>query len=136
MKIHAFVVAFLAAFAYSAPIDLAPWELGSAAPNLSPNGALVLHQSDRREAASLKARAPSKYISPGTMQRNTIPCSLRGASASNCKDEGQANKYNRGCSANTQCRGKAIKRWLMNRGTEFVKYLWVDVLGMRFDAVV
>ncbi|KAF2772141.1 RALF-domain-containing protein [Teratosphaeria nubilosa] len=105
MKIHTIVIAFLTAVAYSAPIDLAPRKLGWKASNLPPNDAIVLHQSGRREAAGLKARAPTEYISPGTMHRNTVPCSKNGSSATNCKNEEPANKYNRGCSKNTECRG-------------------------------
>ncbi|XP_038716915.1 rapid alkalinization factor-like [Tripterygium wilfordii] len=49
--------------------------------------------------------ATSNYISYGALQRNTIPCSRRGASYYNCQSGAQANPYNRGCSAITRCRG-------------------------------
>ncbi|XP_038715251.1 rapid alkalinization factor-like [Tripterygium wilfordii] len=49
--------------------------------------------------------ATSNYISYGALQRNTVPCSRRGASYYNCQSGGQANPYNRGCSAITRCRG-------------------------------
>ncbi|KAL6208440.1 hypothetical protein ACLB2K_019389 [Fragaria x ananassa] len=48
--------------------------------------------------------ATTKYISYGALQRNTVPCSQRGASYYNCKPGAQANPYNRGCSAITRCR--------------------------------
>ncbi|GAU11493.1 hypothetical protein TSUD_344830 [Trifolium subterraneum] len=49
--------------------------------------------------------ANTKYISYGALQRNTVPCSRRGASYYNCRPGAQANPYNRGCSAITRCRG-------------------------------
>ncbi|KAK1388448.1 Rapid ALkalinization Factor [Heracleum sosnowskyi] len=55
-------------------------------------------ESNRRILAS------SKHISYGALQRNNVPCSQRGASYYNCKQGGQANPYNRGCSAITRCR--------------------------------
>ncbi|KAK1387594.1 Rapid ALkalinization Factor [Heracleum sosnowskyi] len=45
-----------------------------------------------------------RYISYGALSRNTVPCSRRGASYYNCRQGGQANPYNRGCSAITRCR--------------------------------
>lgn len=48
--------------------------------------------------------ATSKYISYGALQRNTVPCSRRGASYYNCRTGAQANPYSRGCSAITRCR--------------------------------
>ncbi|CAN1161479.1 Protein RALF-like 33 [Linum perenne] len=46
----------------------------------------------------------NRYISYGALQRNTVPCSKRGASYYNCQNGGQANPYQRGCSAITRCR--------------------------------
>ncbi|MED6156454.1 hypothetical protein PIB30_014420 [Stylosanthes scabra] len=46
--------------------------------------------------------ATTKYISYGALQRNTVPCSRRGASYYNCRPGAQANPYNRGCSAITR----------------------------------
>ncbi|WJX85389.1 hypothetical protein P8452_67849 [Trifolium repens] len=46
--------------------------------------------------------ANTKYISYGALQRNTVPCSRRGASYYNCKPGAQANPYSRGCSAITR----------------------------------
>ncbi|XP_004494597.1 protein RALF-like 33 [Cicer arietinum] len=48
--------------------------------------------------------ATTKYISYGALQRNTVPCSRRGASYYNCRPGAQANPYTRGCSAITRCR--------------------------------
>ncbi|KAL5060974.1 hypothetical protein RYX36_032578 [Vicia faba] len=48
--------------------------------------------------------ATTKYISYGALQRNTVPCSRRGASYYNCRPGAQANPYSRGCSAITRCR--------------------------------
>ncbi|XVE73298.1 hypothetical protein DITRI_Ditri11bG0106300 [Diplodiscus trichospermus] len=46
----------------------------------------------------------TQYISYGALQRNTVPCSLRGASYYNCQPGAEANPYSRGCSAITRCR--------------------------------
>ncbi|KAI3425501.1 uncharacterized protein J3R85_010240 [Psidium guajava] len=48
--------------------------------------------------------ATTQYISYGALQRNTVPCSQRGASYYNCQQGAQANPYSRSCSAVTQCR--------------------------------
>ncbi|XP_020213312.1 rapid alkalinization factor [Cajanus cajan] len=48
--------------------------------------------------------ATTKYISYGALQRNTVPCSRRGASYYNCQPGAQANPYSRGCTAITRCR--------------------------------
>ncbi|KAG8363850.1 hypothetical protein BUALT_Bualt19G0065300 [Buddleja alternifolia] len=48
--------------------------------------------------------ATRRYISYGALQRNSVPCSRRGASYYNCRPRAQANPYRRGCSAITRCR--------------------------------
>lgn len=48
--------------------------------------------------------ATRRYISYGALQRNSVPCSRRGASYYNCRPGAQANPYRRGCSAITRCR--------------------------------
>jgi len=48
--------------------------------------------------------ATTNYISYGALQRNTVPCSRRGASYYNCQPGAEANPYSRGCSAITRCR--------------------------------
>ncbi|CAN4111101.1 unnamed protein product [Withania somnifera] len=48
--------------------------------------------------------ATKKYISYGALQKNSVPCSRRGASYYNCKPGAQANPYTRGCSKITRCR--------------------------------
>uniref|UniRef100_A0A5B6YRY9 Putative Ralf-like 33 n=1 Tax=Davidia involucrata TaxID=16924 RepID=A0A5B6YRY9_DAVIN len=48
--------------------------------------------------------ATSSYISYGALQRNTVPCSRRGASYYNCQPGAEANPYSRGCSTITRCR--------------------------------
>ncbi|XP_009775621.1 rapid alkalinization factor-like [Nicotiana tabacum] len=48
--------------------------------------------------------ATDDYISYGALQRNTVPCSRRGASYYNCQTGAEANPYTRGCSAITRCR--------------------------------
>ncbi|KAL3750094.1 hypothetical protein ACJRO7_011126 [Eucalyptus globulus] len=55
-------------------------------------------ESNRRILAS------SKYISYGALQRNSVPCSRRGASYYNCKPGASSNPYNRGCSSISRCR--------------------------------
>ncbi|XP_018845912.2 protein RALF-like 33 [Juglans regia] len=53
---------------------------------------------------SRRILATSGYISYGALQRNTVPCSRRGASYYNCQGGAQANPYSRGCSSITRCR--------------------------------
>ncbi|XVE89646.1 hypothetical protein DITRI_Ditri20bG0012500 [Diplodiscus trichospermus] len=53
---------------------------------------------------SRRILATTKYISYGALQRNTVPCSRRGASYYNCQPGAQANPYSRGCSRITRCR--------------------------------
>ncbi|XP_010522782.1 PREDICTED: protein RALF-like 1 [Tarenaya hassleriana] len=48
--------------------------------------------------------ATTDYISYQALQRNSIPCSRRGASYYNCRAGAQANPYSRGCSAIARCR--------------------------------
>ncbi|KAK7396877.1 hypothetical protein VNO78_18039 [Psophocarpus tetragonolobus] len=48
--------------------------------------------------------ATSQYISYKALQRNTVPCSRRGASYYNCKVGAEANPYTRGCPTITRCR--------------------------------
>ncbi|KAL3814672.1 hypothetical protein ACJIZ3_015940 [Penstemon smallii] len=48
--------------------------------------------------------ANRRYISYGALQRNSVPCSRRGASYYNCRPGAHANPYTRGCSAITRCR--------------------------------
>ena len=45
------------------------------------------------------------YISYGALRRDSVPCSVRGASYYNCRPGAQGNPYSRGCSAITRCRG-------------------------------
>ncbi|XP_010524867.1 PREDICTED: protein RALF-like 22 [Tarenaya hassleriana] len=53
---------------------------------------------------SRRILATNKYISYGALQRNSVPCSRRGASYYNCRRGAQANPYSRGCSTITRCR--------------------------------
>ncbi|KAK7337431.1 hypothetical protein VNO77_18006 [Canavalia gladiata] len=48
--------------------------------------------------------ATSQYISYKALQRNTVPCSRRGASYYNCRAGANANPYSRGCPSITRCR--------------------------------
>lgn len=50
----------------------------------------------------------NRYISYGSLSKNNVPCSRRGASYYNCRSGGQANPYTRGCSAITRCRRWAV----------------------------
>ncbi|KAF5605868.1 ralfl33 precursor [Fusarium pseudoanthophilum] len=58
---------------------------------------------------TLVAAAPvadqSGEISYGALNRDRVPCSVKGASAANCRPGAEANPYHRGCSAITKCRG-------------------------------
>ncbi|KAL3717592.1 hypothetical protein ACJRO7_009087 [Eucalyptus globulus] len=60
---------------------------------------------DMDTEVSRRVLATSQYISYGALQRNTVPCSQRGASYYNCQPGAQSNPYSRSCSAVTQCRG-------------------------------
>ncbi|PPD91965.1 hypothetical protein GOBAR_DD11113 [Gossypium barbadense] len=46
----------------------------------------------------------TSYISYKALQRDTVPCSRRGASYYNCRPGAEANPYTRGCSTITRCR--------------------------------
>ncbi|GMP60475.1 hypothetical protein ACSBR2_005400 [Camellia fascicularis] len=59
---------------------------------------------DLDSEATRRILATTRYISYGALQRNTVPCSRRGASYYNCRSGAQANPYSRGCSAITRCR--------------------------------
>ena len=63
----------------------------------------TLDTSLASEPEDTQKQTDNKHISYGALQRNTVPCSRRGASYYNCKQGGEANKYQRGCSAITQC---------------------------------
>lgn len=43
-------------------------------------------------------------ISYGALERNTVPCSRRGASYNNCQSGVETNPYNRGCTKEMRCR--------------------------------
>ncbi|CAN6300946.1 unnamed protein product [Urochloa humidicola] len=58
---------------------------------------------DADAAANLLPTA--QYISYSTLMRDTVPCSIPGASYYNCQPGAEANPYSRGCSEITQCRG-------------------------------
>ncbi|KAM0919705.1 hypothetical protein ACQ4PT_008010 [Festuca glaucescens] len=47
----------------------------------------------------------TQYISYAALMRNSVPCSVPGASYYNCEPGADSNPYSRGCSAITQCRG-------------------------------
>ena len=59
---------------------------------------------DMGSESSRRILATTQYISYGALQRNTVPCSKRGASYYNCKEGAEANPYSRDCSAITRCR--------------------------------
>lgn len=58
---------------------------------------------DADTAATLLPTA--EYISYGALMRDSVPCSIPGASYYNCQPGAEANPYTRGCSEITQCRG-------------------------------
>ncbi|KAJ4719441.1 Rapid ALkalinization Factor [Melia azedarach] len=72
-----------------------------------PGGSLVVEEEEFEMDTEINRRilATNRYISYGALQRNSVPCSRRGASYYNCQGSGQANPYQRGCSAITRCRG-------------------------------
>ncbi|KAJ8898629.1 hypothetical protein K2173_004242 [Erythroxylum novogranatense] len=65
---------------------------------------LMENEFDMDSESNRRILATSNYISYGALQRNTVPCSQRGASYYNCRTGAQANPYSRGCSAITRCR--------------------------------
>lgn len=90
-----------------------------------PSGSLAIDEEEEFELDSEINRrilATNNYISYGALQRNSVPCSRRGASYYNCQSGGQANPYKRDCSAITRCR-----RWfffLINFGNGSHCYTW------------
>ncbi|GAB4855585.1 hypothetical protein Ancab_024208 [Ancistrocladus abbreviatus] len=74
------------------------------------NGSMIagsLNNDDEFELDSEANRrflATSKYISYAALNKNSVPCSQRGASYYNCKPGAQANPYSRGCSKISRCR--------------------------------
>lgn len=62
--------------------------------------------SDFNWDAELNRRvlATSQYISYAALQRNSVPCSRRGASYYNCRPGAEANPYTHGCLAIARCR--------------------------------
>lgn len=44
-----------------------------------------------------------RYISYETLKRDLVPCGTPGASYYNCRGNGVANPYNRGCEIITRC---------------------------------
>ncbi|KAK7392029.1 hypothetical protein VNO78_20455 [Psophocarpus tetragonolobus] len=64
--------------------------------------------------------ATSRYISYGALQRNTVPCSRRGASYYNCRPGAQANPYSRGCNAITRS---------VERATHCGPRSWLQIFG-------
>jgi len=54
-------------------------------------------------AASLLPTA--QFISYAALMRDSVPCSIPGASYYNCQPGAEANPYTRGCSEIAQCRG-------------------------------
>ncbi|KAJ0806765.1 putative rapid ALkalinization Factor [Helianthus annuus] len=49
-----------------------------------------------------------RYISYETLRRDVVPCGTPGSSYYNCKGNGVANPYNRGCEIITYCAKDAI----------------------------
>ncbi|PVH32725.1 hypothetical protein PAHAL_9G469700 [Panicum hallii] len=58
---------------------------------------------DVNTAADLLPTA--QHISYGALIRDSVPCSIPGASYYNCQPGAEANSYTRGCSEIAQCRG-------------------------------
>ncbi|XP_065854593.1 rapid alkalinization factor [Euphorbia lathyris] len=81
---------------------------GSISECLASNGGTVVGEEEEEfqmdSEISRRILATTNYISYGALQRNTVPCSRRGASYYNCQPGAQANPYSRGCSAITRCR--------------------------------
>lgn len=56
------------------------------------------------EGDAVATTTQATTIGYGALDRNSIPCSKRGASAANCKPGPPVNPYTRGCSAINRCR--------------------------------
>ncbi|KAI3457219.1 hypothetical protein Pfo_013882 [Paulownia fortunei] len=52
---------------------------------------------------SRRILAQSGYISYGALQRDNVPCNVRGNSYYNCNSNQQANPYSRSCNRITYC---------------------------------
>jgi hypothetical protein len=55
------------------------------------------------EGDAVATTTQASTISYGALQKNSVPCSRRGASAANCRPGTPANPYTRGCSAINRC---------------------------------
>ncbi|GMQ00049.1 hypothetical protein CsSME_00047290 [Camellia sinensis var. sinensis] len=82
------------------------WWMATAKPACRGSMAECMAEGELEMDSEINRRilATTKYISYGALQRNTVPCSQRGASYYNCQPGAQANPYTRGCSAITRCR--------------------------------
>lgn len=70
-----------------------------------------------------QAEEKGRVICYGALQRNTVPCSRRGASYYNCRPGAQANPYTRGCSTITRCRSMFAE---MTQCAANEKLVWVN----------
>ncbi|KQK14706.1 rapid alkalinization factor 23 [Brachypodium distachyon] len=61
-------------------------------------------QEDNSSSTAGAASLLMGYISYSALFADSVPCSRQGASYYNCQPGAEANPYQRGCSAITQCR--------------------------------
>ncbi|GFP86406.1 protein ralf-like 22 [Phtheirospermum japonicum] len=55
------------------------------------------------DTISRRMLAQSGYISYGALQKDRVPCNVRGNSYYNCNSNARANPYTRGCTQITYC---------------------------------
>ncbi|XP_047326072.1 protein RALF-like 33 [Impatiens glandulifera] len=84
--------------------DQLPWEAARSGCSGTIDECINSAGGELDEEINRRILATTNYISYGALQRNTVPCSHRGASYYNCKTGAEANPYTRGCSAITRCR--------------------------------
>ncbi|KAL3531452.1 hypothetical protein ACH5RR_010774 [Cinchona calisaya] len=80
------------------------WMPAAAAAGACEGGSIAECEFEMDSEINRRILATSDYISYGALQRNTVPCSRRGASYYNCRPGAEANPYTRGCSTITRCR--------------------------------
>ncbi|KAL8166367.1 hypothetical protein V2J09_007866 [Rumex salicifolius] len=69
-----------------------------------PMGECGLEEFELDSEINRRILATSRYISYAALNKNSVPCSRRGASYYNCRPGSSSNPYKRGCSAITRCR--------------------------------
>ncbi|KAI4374332.1 hypothetical protein MLD38_012339 [Melastoma candidum] len=108
LLISSISLALITAASTTGTVDAQPWAMASALGGGRCRGSIAecmaAGEDEMDSEVNRRILATTQYISYGALQRNTVPCSQRGASYYNCQAGAQANPYTRGCSAITLCR--------------------------------